>query len=263
MKTSTAGINTKKIAGHDSYTDFATQVFSPVAPNNFYPLPIVAEKSKVFSGQPTASLAHELRNPLTNINLSVGMIESITRNDDLKSYLDIIMRSSVRINDLVTELIKYQHANEVPVEQHAVHQLLEEVLEMAADRIQLKNIVVRKQYEQHDCTIELNGLRMKIALTNIIINAIDAMSSKNGILTLVTKSVYGKFLVEIEDNGCGISEDNIKKIFTPYFTTKPGGLGIGLSNTYTILRSNNVGVKVESSAGKGTRFILFFNKNNQ
>jgi signal transduction histidine kinase len=103
---------------------------------------------------------------------------------------------------------------------------------------------------------------MQIALTNIIINAIDAMPSENGELKLTTKSIDGKYIIQVEDNGCGISKANLKHIFKPFFTKKPGGLGLGLATTYHILKSNHVGIDVESEEGKGTLFILSFDKNH-
>ena len=209
-----------------------------------------------------SALAHEIRNPLANINLSVGILQSAIKDDELKTYLDIIIRSSIRINHLINDLLKYQKADEMLAERHSVHQLLDEVLEMTGDRILLKNIAVKKFYAAQDCSVVMNRPEMKIALTNIIINAIDAMDSGKRELKLVTKLIRGKFLIKIEDNGCGISKSNLKSIFKPYFTTKPGGLGVGLGATYVILQSNRVEVKVESEAGRGTRFILYFNNNH-
>ena len=260
MKALSVGANIKTIAGHDSYNDFATQIFSTANCNTHLHSPPVTEKLKALPDQYTSGLAHEIRNPLTNINLSVGMLQSLLTNDDLKVYLDIIMRSSTRINDLITQLLKHQLADEVVEERYAVHQLLDEVLESARDRIALKNISVVKDYTVHGWTIGVNRLKMKIALTNIIINAIEAMTSDEGRLKLVTKSTYHKNIILIEDNGCGIRKENMENIFSPYFTDKSGGLGIGLSTTYEILQSNHIGINVKSLESQGTRFKLLFSK---
>jgi len=163
---------------------------------------------------------------------------------------------------LICGILKYQE-DEVQVEKHSIHQLLDEVLEMAGDRMRLKKIAVWKDYASNDCKIELNRVKMLIGLTNIIVNAIDSMTPGKGELKLVTKSIEGSYVIQIEDNGCGISKENLKNIFKPYFTNKAGGLGIGLATTYNILRSNNVGVHVESEEGKGTRFILAFEEKLQ
>ena len=262
MKTLTVCTKTRVLAGHNSYIDFANQLISTDRKRR-YATPPAPKKVMDYPVQFLTAMAHELRNPLTNINLSIGMIESIIKNDDLKTYLDIIMRSSIRINDLITELLKYQQEEDVPAVQYSVHQLLDEVLETAGDRITLKHIEVIKHYAIQDCKIKMNRLRMKIALTNIIINAIEAMTSGKGILKLTTKSVYGKYFIQIEDNGCGISKENMKNIFKPYFTNKQGGLGIGLSTTYEILESDHVEIDVKSKEGEGTRFSLLFDKNYQ
>jgi C4-dicarboxylate-specific signal transduction histidine kinase len=106
----------------------------------------------------------------------------------------------------------------------------------------------------------MNRREMKIALTNIVINAIDAMDKKEGVLTIGTNAFENSYMIKIEDNGCGIKEDHLSNIFQPYFTRKPGGLGVGLAQTQDILRSNKVHVHVESQEGRGTSFMLFFEK---
>ena len=233
------------------------------ATNNNHRKPLVVPK--IIKDPPVefaAALIHEVRNPLTNINLAVEMLGSAIRDNRLQVYLDIITRSSIRINSLICDLLKHQE-NEVQVEKHSMHQLLDEVLEMAGDRMRLKKIAVWKDYTSGDSKIELNRLEMLIGLTNIVVNAIDAMTPGKGELKLVTKSIDGIRVIQIEDNGCGISKENLKNIFKPYFTNKGGGLGIGLATTSNILRSNNVGIKVESEEGRGTRFILTFEEKHQ
>jgi len=225
--------------------------------NNHYKLLVAPEVIKDPPVEFATALIHEVRNPLTNINLAIEMLGSAIEDNRLKVYLDIIKRSSIRINSLICDLLKYQ-VNEVQVEKHSIHQLLDEVLEMAGDRMRLRKIAVWKDFTSDDFKIELNRLEMLIGLTNIVINAIDAMTPGKGKLKLVTKSIDGGYVIQIEDNGCGIGKENLKNIFKPYFTNKGSGLGIGLATTYNILRSNNVGIKVESEEGRGTRFILTF-----
>jgi signal transduction histidine kinase len=206
-------------------------------------------------------LAHELRNPLTNINLSIQMLRSKIKDQDLEVFLDIILRSSIRINELVIDMLNPAPGVETPARKYSVHQILDEVIEMNRDRIGLKNISVRRAYARQDFKIVFDGPKIKIALTNIIINAIDAMRTTGGELKLGTELIAGRFVVSIQDNGCGISKENLPFIFKPYFTNKPEGLGLGLAATYEILRSNEIGVNVESIRGQGTKFNLLFEKN--
>jgi len=224
----------------------------------FYHAPRAAKILKDLPAPFASALAHEVRNPLTNINLSIEMLESLIVDDELKIYLNIIKRSSLRINNLVADLLKYQQTDKLQAERHSIEELLDEVLAMAKDRISLKHVAVSKDYALQDCQIALHRQKVKIALTNIIINALDAMPLEGGELRLITKSVAGKYTIRIEDNGCGISEENLANIFKPFFTNKPGGLGIGLATTHDILLANHVGVTVESKEEVGTSFILLF-----
>ena len=218
------------------------------------PPKIVQEKATPFA----SALAHEVRNPLTNINLAVEMLRSTLKDIDQRLYLDIILRGSDRINDLVTDLLQLCQGDDLKPAKHSIHQLLDEVLEMTRDRITLKNITVRRDYTTINCKILVDKEKIKLALTNIIINAIDAMPSENGRLKLITRSINEKCVIEIEDNGTGISADDLKNIFKPYFTNKPAGMGLGLSTTQNILLANHAKMEVLSEEGKGTRFILTF-----
>jgi len=212
------------------------------------------------TGQFTSVLAHEIRNPLTSITLAVQMLQSVVTDDKQRACLDIIMRGSVRISGMITELLIPAAAEVQLPEKYSIHDLLDEVLQITEDRITLKNISVIKEYCMQDCDIVVNRSKMKIALTNIIINAIDAMHSDSGELKLITRHLNGKWVVEIIDNGTGISKKNLKTIFKPYYTNKPGGMGLGLSTTLDILLSNHARADVQSEEGKGTRFILSFDR---
>jgi signal transduction histidine kinase len=209
-------------------------------------------------GQFASALAHEVRNPLATINLAVKILKSPAKVLDHKLYLDIIMKAAGQIDDLITDLLTLWQPGTIHPEKYPIHELLDEVLARMEDRILLNNITVRKDYTTLDCKILVKKQEIKIAFANIISNAIDAMPSENGKLKLITKSINGKCVVEIEDNGIGISKENLRHIFIPYFTDKAGGMGLGLSTTMDILNSNHATAEVESQEGKGTRFILSF-----
>ncbi len=206
-----------------------------------------------------SAFAHELKNPLATINLSVKMLESL-QDEKLKLYLDIIMRSSVHITELINEQVEYRPIREIKNKKESIQKLLDEVLDMARDKIKLKNILVIKDYCSIDFAIAVDKTKMKIALNNIIINALEAMNSESGKLKINTYATANKYIVRIQDNGCGISTENIENIFKKYFTTKPDGHGIGLLTVHNFLLVNNIKVNVESEEGVGTSFILAFAK---
>ena len=106
--------------------------------------------------------------------------------------------------------------------------------------------------------IQADAEKLKIALLNIIINAIEAMEAEEGVLEISLEKNENTGLLTIKDNGCGISDENLSKLFEPYFTAKRNGMGLGLATTLNILQSHNVDVEVQSRLGEGTSFILTF-----
>ena len=206
------------------------------------------------------ALVHEMRNPLAVICLSAELIIDLTHNDDdLKVCLDTIKKSTLKINDLIFRLLAVQQLTEATENPCSVVTIFDEVLETVADRIRLKSITVIKDFYAAESLLALDKSKLKIAFINIIMNAIDAMPLVNGILRLAIKENNGKYSVRIEDNGCGISKENLQSIFKRGFTNKPNGSGYGLSITTNFLQANNVAMKVKSEEGKGTIFLLLFN----
>jgi len=219
---------------------------------------LALERSKNKPAEYISALVHEVRNPLSNINLALEMFDPANLDEEQREYLNIIARSSCRIKDLVNTLLIADQTGEYSSEAYSLNQLLEEALVIARDRIMLKKIEVYREYTAADHSILMDREKMKIAVANIITNAIDAMSSGKGELRLVTRSSGKESAIEIQDNGIGISQDHLKRIFEPYFTNKPGGMGLGLSTTLEILRANHARVDVRSVQGSGTCFILSF-----
>ena len=208
-----------------------------------------------------AIIVHEVRNPLTSIKLSVQALTAKSMDGDIQKYLDIISKGAQRIDDLVSELLKPQSGSRDFKETISIHDLLDEVIHHADDRLLLKQIAVIRDYNLQDIELSVNKAQLKIAITNIIINAIDAMAPQTGNLKLITTATDNNYTVQIEDNGCGIKPEHLNDIFKPYFTDKPDGLGLGLTATQKILSSNNIEIIVGSKLGSGTVFTLLFNKN--
>jgi signal transduction histidine kinase len=207
-----------------------------------------------------SALAHEVRNPLTTINLASEMLQSMDREEDQRIYLDMILRASGRIRNLINDLLHSCQGDTTLGETHSIQKLLDEVLELNEDRLLLKNITVIKDYSSADCKVWVNEQQIRIAFINIVVNAIEAMDLGSGVLKLVTRAVDGQCILEIEDNGIGIPKENMKKLFDPYFTNKLGGMGLGLSTTKDILLTNRVKLDVRSEEGRGTCFVLLFDR---
>ena len=205
-------------------------------------------------------MAHEVRNPLNNIMLSAEELHQHVVNDEHKICLDIINRNSKRIEGLIAELVNSSKDNHVTVEKKSLQSILDEALNHAIDRIKLRHIDLQKDYVSDPAWIMADNEKLKIAFLNIIINAVEAMSENEGKLFIAVKQQNGQYIVAIEDNGHGINEENMSRLFEPYFTSKQNGMGLGLASTLNILQSHNASVDVQSKINQGTVFKLFFNQ---
>jgi len=140
-----------------------------------------------------------------------------------------------------------------------INQLLDEALELAQDRIELNHIKVEKYYDKDICEIQVDKEKIKLAFLNIIVNAVEAMKNDTGILELRTFKQRNKCVVEIKDNGIGMDEETMQKLFEPYFTGKPKGNGLGLTHTQNIILNHKGSIHVRSKPGNGSAFIVTLN----
>ena len=203
------------------------------------------------------ALAHEVRNPLTNIHLALDQLQPELLEEDHKLFADIIRRNGTRINTLITELLNSFRTDETTLQVISSHALMDDILVDAADRINLKKINLTKNYGD-DVFLKLDAPKIKIAVLNLIMNSIEAMQENTGELSISMYHVANSLYIKIKDNGVGISEENINRLFEPYFTSKINGMGLGLTATLNILQSHRATVEVESEQGKGSMFTVAF-----
>jgi len=213
------------------------------------------------AGRLVRTLAHEVRNPLNNINLSVEQLKDAQASADAVIYQDIILRNSKRIGDIITELLASSHtAAQVNLELVNLQWVVDDAIEKANDRMVLKRISLTKHYERTPTMTVVDKEKITLAFLNIIINAIEAMEEASGKLDVSVFTDDDECIVDIRDNGCGISEEYMQRLFEPYFTSKRNGMGLGLASTLNIIQSNNARVDVKSGEGSGTLFEIRFKK---
>lgn len=214
----------------------------------------------VATGRIARTIAHEVRNPLTNISLASEQIKEITGNqEEAEVLLDMIGRNVNRINQLVSDLLNSTRFAQLEFDDVYINELLDEAIGFASDRIELKEVKVTKDYARDLCQIHVDKEKIKIAFLNIIVNAIEAMETGRGLLELRTRKVGNKCQVEIRDNGIGMNEETQARLFEPYFTAKKKGNGLGLTNTQNIILNHKGNIKVRSKPGLGTTFIVTLN----
>ena len=209
------------------------------------------------TGRIARTIAHEVRNPLTNILLATEQLkETENSNEESPVLLELINRNAARINQLVSDLLNATRFSHLDFTETNITRVMEETLELAKDRIDLNQIIVEKNYSPDTCEVSVDKEKIKMALLNIIVNAVEAMEKGKGVLQLKTYNQGNKCIVEIRDNGKGMDEEVLQNLFEPYFTTKLKGNGLGLTNTQNIILNHNGTIRVYSQPGNGTLFII-------
>lgn len=211
------------------------------------------------TGRIARTIAHEVRNPLTNINLATEHLKSeIQHNNETDMLFELITRNGNRINQLINDLLNSTRESHMNFERQNINEVMDASLELAKDRIELKRIQVIKTYSEDICDVTVDVEKIKIAFLNVIVNAIEAMQPDVGLLRIITEGKNDRCVITITDNGKGLAKDELTKLFEPYFTTKESGTGLGLTNTQNIILGHKGNISAKSDPGKGTTFTITF-----
>lgn len=210
------------------------------------------------AGRLVRTIAHEVRNPLNNITLSIEQMQHSIKDENAELYMNIIQRNSKRISDLISELLYTSRPTEQALTGETLQKIIDDVVAASIDRITLKSMKLKLNYPNAGLRILADKEKLKLALLNIVINAIEAMKEGEGVLEINIEGNDKHAVLTISDNGSGISEENISRLFEPYFTQKRNGVGLGLTFTLNILQAHKAIIEVSSELGKGTTFTISF-----
>lgn len=217
-------------------------------------------------GTLAAGLAHEIRNPLGGIKGAAQLLRRAIEGDaSLRAYTDIMIRESDRVNQLIEQLLDLSRPWQLSFAALNIHEILDEVLLLEGHSAPEKTITVRKRFDPSLPPIRGDRAQLSQVFLNLVKNAYQAMN-RGGSLVLTTRletdfhiRAQGKsrsrfIWVDIADDGSGIKEENLPYIFSPFFTTKNSGTGLGLATCYRIINEHGGMIRVESVEGKGTTF---------
>lgn len=220
---------------------------------------LMAEKLSM-TGKIARSIAHEVRNPLTNLNLALEQLKEEINTEaetDTALFIDIIHRNASRIEQLISEMLNSSRPGELNLQKVQPAVLIEETLQLSIDRIQLREIRLEKKVKNELPYIYVDPEKLKMAFLNIIINAIEAMETEEGRLLIEADTEGAHLVVQFTDNGKGIAQEEVDKLFDPFYTGKKGGMGLGLTSVQNILQSHKAGIEVRSKPGEGTTFAIY------
>lgn len=219
-------------------------------------LMLQSEKLTV-AGQLAAGIAHEIRNPLTAIK---GFFKLLEREmEEKKEYFHIIESELSRIELILSELLLLAKPHQVFVHPVSLHSLLKDVTTLLETQAIMNNVWFDLKLKANSPTIKCDENQMKQVFINLIKNGIEAMPS-GGTIYINTEDSGDEVVVTFRDEGTGISEDIIKRLGEPFFTTKTTGTGLGLMITFNIIKNHHGTVNVTSEVNEGTQIEVRFQK---
>ena len=227
----------------------------------------LAQKERLASiGQKSAEFVHDLRNPLTAV---LGYVELLAEDlqqskeklgerwADTAEYLEIIERNVTRCRELSEMWLSLGKKEVGQLQPVVVQELLQEVVESVCPMADSRGVHVEWERDEGTCAIAADRLQVFRALCNLVINAVEAVAAGAGVVRIRNGKADGRVEIRIQDNGCGIVPEQLKRLFEPYFTTKgKAGTGLGLFITKKVIEEHRGTIEVQSKLNEGTVFVV-------
>ena len=208
-------------------------------------------------GEMAASLAHEIKNPLTGICNAIEVIVHDLDDEEKKPVLHEIRRQASRLNNAINDLLQFSRPVDLYLESGDINKTVKSFVFFLKSQIQEKEIHFNLKLQENIPKFKFDHAQIEKALYNIGLNAVQSIHSR-GTITLSTKFNILKRTIEIriKDTGIGISKEKLSQIFTPFFSTRHQGTGLGLAITKDIIERHNGEILVESDSLGGSIFII-------
>jgi two-component system NtrC family sensor kinase len=216
-------------------------------------------------GEISAVMAHEIRNPLAGIEAGIQhLLTKFGEGDEKHEAMERILGESERVNRIIEDILLTSRPPQLNLAPCDISEVIEEVISRWGGRASEQGVEIRKYYATELPLVRGDRMRLHQALSNLIVNGIEAMPDGGELSIAVTGPGQGSVAggdggyleVEIRDTGVGIREEDLERIFQPFYTTKPRGTGLGLSIARPIINEHGGRIEVKSGVGKGTRFIV-------
>ena len=215
-------------------------------------------------GQMAASIAHEINNPLAGVLVYTQLLAKKVAGDTLDKqvaldYLGKMDSEISRTSRIIRNLLDFARQSKPLLRPVDSNQVIEQALSLVSHQAKLQDIEVIKELDPYLPKVTADFDQLQQVFTNLTLNAIQAIPDK-GRLTLRTSLVGdGQIRVDVQDTGCGISKENLRKLFTPFFTTKEKGkgVGLGLAVVHGIIQRHQGRIEVQSKEGEGTTFTIY------
>jgi PAS domain S-box-containing protein len=220
-------------------------------------------------GEMAAAIAHEVKNPLAGIEVMAGILKrQLASSEDAQSILGDIIKEAKMANAIVLEVLEFVRPIRLQVERIALADVVRDAVSMAESLVPRGETGIEVQLPENLPPIQGDPHQLRQLFTNLLTNAFEALSGA-GVVAIsasyqpseedalgIESHAVPMVLVEVADNGPGVSSDLIDRIFSPFFTTKPRGSGLGLAIVRKIVDAHDGRIDVSSQVGSGTRFRI-------
>ncbi len=223
---------------------------------------MVQADKMVLLGQLSAGVAHEIRNPLAAINLNLQVLQrKISADSSDALYVQTAIQGVERIAKIVEATLNFSRQAVSNVQQEDINMLIKSSLELTRSTFSRKTISINVSLAEDLPQVAIDAKQIQQVLINLLTNAADAIRAKGQITIqsyreLLTRRGDQFVVIAVTDTGIGISEDDLTKIFNPFFTRKAEGTGLGLPITQRIIHQHSGSIDVESTVGVGTTFYV-------
>lgn len=218
-----------------------------------------------YIGTFAASLAHEIKNPLSGIRGAAQLLSRKVKEPGLGEYMDVIMKEADRLNVILNDMLDFARPARLNRKPANIHQVLDSVVLLLQEGAGPNTFV--KSYDPSIPDVFGDENQLKQVFLNLVKNAKEAIA-ENGTIYITTRAITEFHLVEgsgpgrmvsivVSDNGCGIRPEDLERVFTPFFTTKPKGSGLGMAITLKIVKEHGGLLKIDSEPGKGTSVAVY------
>lgn len=211
-------------------------------------------------GKLAATIAHEIRNPLTSVKLNIQKVLEDDRLEAMeREHLAITQEGIGQIEKFVKELLNFTRVSGLQLARFPVSQILEESVKMMVDSFRQKRIAIERKVDEGLPEVLVDGDKMRQVFLNVLRNAYEAVDQNGKIIISAALAGNGqakKIRVRISDSGCGIPDKDWENIFEPFFTTKPSGFGLGLANARKIVEQHKGVIRVVKKRSAGTAFEI-------
>jgi signal transduction histidine kinase len=206
-------------------------------------------------GEMGTTVAHEIRNPLNSIRIAADYLKKNFQGEILSEFLTIIEEEAMRLNDITSGFLGFSKPEPLKWRPCDINTIVRPTVELIRQEAMDRNIEVVILTDEHIPPVSCDYSRIKQALMNLLVNALDA-SREGDTITVATENKNSTVTISVRDTGKGVVSEALEKIFKPFYTTKTKGSGLGLAIVERIVKEHRGEVTVESQQGKGSRFTI-------